>query len=520
MRYTVLFPVPQSRGISLNLTMTSKPTRRWTNKTGLSLWYEKAIALLALSNLILVLFDLNYIPLRDFWLHGKVQLLIKVGRLELKLPTEPLKILPFRVTDWYDWVKGVEPYRDTKLYLQRVEELENQINRVGLPNLDDTILADLRDRSIQIIERNPFIIARKTGTLERIKNRMRRHIFSTREASATEAFKRFWSREYLAENGIRQELNFFYRDIKPLIETNYFRPVGENGKFVDNFGLLDLPFSLIFLVDFLARTWYISRRRIGVSWTDAMLWNWYDIFLFIPIFRWLRVIPVTIRLDRAGLISLRKIKIQASQGFVAGIAKDITEVVIVQIINESQELILQGEIGKFLSQHNTREYIDLNDINETAEITKLITKLTVDRAIPQIRPDLEALLIHSIDKIMHQSPAYQVVEQLPGGEMLQNNLSRQLAQQIYQSLYDILQGLVEEDPVFNEIVEQLVANFSQVMSSEIQAQESLKEIESLLVAMLEEIKINYVERLSTEDMEEIFEQTRILRQRNIPQGNK
>ena len=464
---------------------------------------------------MLVFFDLNYINLRNFWLHGRVQLLIKIGRLELELPQKPLKILPFRVSDWYDWVKGIEPYRDTKLYLQQVEDLENQINQVGLQNLDETILQDLRDRSITIIETNPFLIAGKTGTLERIKNKMRRHIFDTREASAKDAFSIFWSREYLTQKGVRQELNFFDQEIKPLIESNYFRPVGENGELVDNFGLIDLPFSLIFVLDFLVGTWYISHRRTGVSWTDAMLWRWYDIFLFIPIFRWLRIIPVAIRLDKAGLISLRKIKRQATQGFVAGIAKDITEVVIVQIINESQESIRQGEIDNFLSQHNAREYIDLNDINETLEITKLMTQLTVYQALPKIQPDLEALLQDSIKKIMHQSPAYQVVQQLPGAEILQTNLSKQLAQQIYQSLYGTIKGLLEEDLISHELLEHLVANFNQVMGSEIQAKESIKKIEFLLVALLEEIKVNYVKRLSAEDMEEILEQTRLLRKRNF-----
>ncbi|MGK7894207.1 MAG: hypothetical protein AB4372_11410 [Xenococcus sp. (in: cyanobacteria)] len=484
-------------------------------KVSLSLWYEKFIALLALLNLILVFFDLNYISLRDFWLHGRVQPLIKIGRLELRVPPEPLKVLPFPITDWYDWVKAIEPYRDTQQYLQRVEDFENQVNQVGLQNLDDEILADLRDRSIEMIETNPFIIARKTGTLERIKNKMRHHIYGKTDASAKEAFNIFWSREYLADNGVRQELNFFDWDIKPLIETNYYRPVGETGKFVDNFGLLDLPFSIIFLLDFLARSWYISRRRNDVSWTDAMLWRWYDILLFIPIFRWLRVIPVAIRLDKSGLISLSQIKRQASQGFVASIAKDITEVVIVQVINEAQESISQGELGNFLSQQTAKEYIDLNDINETAEITKLITKLTVFQAIPKIRPDLEALLQHNIGKIMHGSSAYQVIEQFPGAQILETNLSQQLAQQIYQSLYDTLVTLLEEDPVSNEIIEKLVADFSQVMGSEIQTQESIKEIEYLLVAMLEEIKINYVKRLSAEDMEKILEQTRMLRQQNL-----
>jgi len=39
----------------------------------------------------------------------------------------------------------------------------------------------------------------------------------------------------------------------------------------------------------------------------------------------------------------------------------------------------------------------------------------------------------------------------------------------------------------------------------------MNKIEILLVDLLEEIKINYVERLSQEDIEDILEQTRSLR---------
>ncbi len=160
------------------MTIIPRPTRKWSKKSGFKLWYNKSITLLALINLVLVFFDLKYIPLRDFWLHGRVQLLIKIGRLEFKLPQEPLKILPFRVTDWYDWVKAIEPQRDTKQYLQQVEDLDNLVNQVGLANLDDAILKDLRARSVDMIETNPFQIANRTGTLARIKNKMRRHIFT------------------------------------------------------------------------------------------------------------------------------------------------------------------------------------------------------------------------------------------------------------------------------------------------------------------------------------------------------
>ncbi len=483
------------------------------------------MASLALLNLLLVIFDLSYIPLRDFWLKGKVQLLVKIGTFEEEFPQQPLKVLPLRVSDWYDWVKGIEPYQDTKQYLERVEELNSQINQVALEQeternlqLTDDMLAELRSLSIEMIESNPFQVANKTGTLERIKNKMRLHVFGTKDASAKESFQVFWSREYLKENGFREELNFFDREIKPLMETNYFRPVGENGEPVDNFSLLDLFFFPLFLIDFLSRTWFISRRHTGLSWFDAMLWRWYDALLLIPVFRWLRVIPVTIRLNEAQLLDLHRIQKQASQGFVATIAKDLTEVVMIRVVNQLQDSIRQGKLSNFLTQQNRREYIDLNDINETAELVKLMANIIVNEVMPKIRPDVEALLQYGIGKVVAESTPYQTLQQLPGVKELKINLTEQLVQQIYQVFYATLKGAIPqgsasrcaEDKVFEELLEKLTTNFSQSINSEIKAKQSIQKMEYLLVALLEEVKVNYVENLSEEDIEQILEQKRVL----------
>jgi hypothetical protein len=503
------------------------PIKRSISLLG-SFW-NKGIALLALANLILVLFDLTYIPLRNFWLQGRVQLFIKIGPIEREFPNEPLQILPFRITDWYDWVKGIEPYRDTEEYLQRVEDLNNKVDRVALESSErsqqgnsknqeetiDEILKDLRDRSTEIIDTNPFLVANKTGILERIKNKMRDRVFGTKDASSKEAFETFWSKEYLGKKGFRGELNFFDREIRPLIETNYYRPVGENGEPVDNFELLDFPFFAVFLLDFLVRTLIIARRHTGVSWFDAMLWRWYDVFLLVPLLRWLRVIPVTIRLNQAGLIDLHAIQKQVRQGFVANIAEDITEVVVVQIIDQFQGVIRDGEISNLLSRRNVRQYIDLNQVNETSEIIKLTINTLVDRVLPKLQPDIEALLQYNIQKAIAQTPAYQNLRYLPGMERLQTNLSEQLTKQIYQGLSSTITALLKDDPVFNRLLERLITNFSRIVSSEFQAENSFKKIESLLIDLLEEIKINYIQRLSQEDIETILEQTRAIRQVNL-----
>ena len=410
----------------------------------------------------------------------------------------------------YDVVKGIVPYRETAQYLEQVERLRLELvtKRLDSPDVE-AILADLRRRSVEIIDTNPFELADKTGTLEQIKNRMRKHIPNP-EDSAKQAFGEFWNPDYLRDRPT-QELQFFEAEIRPLIERNYYRPIGENGEFVNNFGLIDFPFFCLFALDFLTRTGNISRRRAGVSWLDAMLWRWSDIFLLIPLWRWLRVIPVVIRLHEADLgVNLHPIKKQASQGLVAGIAEDVTEVVIVRIINQIQDSIRSGDIAKLLERN--AKYIDINQTNEPSEIARLMAHLTVFKVLPAIRPDVEALLQYNIEKVLHQSPLYGGLRRFPGVEQLETNLTAQLVKQIYQTAYGALDGALQEDPVANKLWGRLAAHFSEAIRTELQAKQSLTQIEDLLTDLLEEVKINYVERLSQEDVEEILEQTRALRQ--------
>lgn len=505
-----------------------------------TLLFERGMALLASLNLVLVLFDLSYIPLRNFWLQGRVQLSVRINKYEWTFPEEPVRILPINVTKHYDWTKGIVENRDTTYYLKQVEalkakvtqinELSVAINKPAIEPLEteaqqaiieelrrsnvelESILVELQDLSIEMVDTNPFEIANKTGTFEKIKNRMRRHIFQDETASSKDAFVQFWSTAYFTEYGWQEELNFFDQQIKPLLETNYFRPIGENGRAIDNFGLIDFPFFLVFLLEFLARSWYISRRRIGVSWFDAMLWRWYDIFLLIPLFRWLRILPVTMRLNQSNLIDLSSIQKQASQGFVASIAEDITEVVFIRIINQIQGSIRRGEFATLLSQTAGREYVDLNDVNEPIELVKLMANLVIHQVLPKIQPEAEALISHALDRIISASPAYQGLQVLPGVGDLKVTLAREISHRFYEVVSDILRGMLAEDPVFDELFERLAEQFTSGIGSEIQAKESIERMESLISDLLEEVKVNYVERLSEEDVEDILEQTRALRQ--------
>lgn len=494
------------------MTIVKRSSKR-TRKYRPNLWLERLMTLIAVINLAIVTFDLSYVPLRDFWLSGQVT----VGGINsayIKLDGIKLDLIPQNVSKFiteYDTVKGIIPNRDTEEYLDKVKQLRKELTTNGVDSaIANNLLGDLRRRSIEIIQTDAFSEANKTGNLERIKNRMRSHI-PNKDNSAKTAFWQFWTPAHF-QGKVTQELDFFDTELKSLFETNYYRVIGDNGGYVNYFGLIDFPFGVIFALEFLGRTWFISRQRTGVSWIDAMLWRWYDILFLVPFWRWLRVLPVTVRLSQGRIINLNSIQKQISQGLVAGIAEDVTEVVIIRLINQIQASIRNGDVSRLLSEQTANPYIDLNDTNETVEIVRILAKVLADRVLPAIQPEAETLLQYSIDKALKESPAYRGIKMLPGGERTITSLSNQLVSQSYSAFSSALQAALAEDEQFDSLLESLISNVGKTVSTELQAQQSMNKIELLLVDLLEEIKINYVERLSQEDIEDILEQTRGLRQ--------
>jgi hypothetical protein len=455
-----------------------------------NLWFERAMAILALSNLGLVVLDSTYIPWRDFW----------------------FRHLPFLVQR-YDRVKGIEPHRDTEAYLETVNRLEQDLQQGGLQSTAvQTRLQELRDRSDELIQSNPFAVANKSGTLEKIKNRMRDRIFGQRRnESSRQAFAIFWSQSYLAEKGVDSELKFFDQNIRPLIASNYYRTIGENGEFTDWFWLIDAPFIALFGLEFLARTFYLSRRFKSLGWFDAMLWRWYDIFLLLPFWRFLRVIPVAIRLEHAGFLNFSRIRVQASQGFVANISEDIAEVVVIQVINRLKDAIARGEVSRWLVESAKRPYIDLNQRDEIQDLATHLLQTTVYSVLPKIRPDIEALMRHNIEMILSQSPAYQALKAVPLVGDVPRQINERLVTEVTQGVYSAI-VMALEDKVGAELVAKLVKNFGQTFATELQREQSILELQSLATDLLEEIKVNYVRRLSEEDFEGSLEETRQIRQ--------
>ena len=426
-------------------------------------WVQKLIALIALINLILVLFNLSYLPLRKAYFN----------------------YAPFIVKN-YDPVKAITPHPDTEIYLQTSDRLIQKLSQGEFTPNVEKLLASLREQSTYLIEENPYLSGNQLGTFAKLKRRMEYRL-KTRSAKA--AFQEFWSQEYMSERDIDQELEFFTSKIEPLLKINYYRRIDANGIEVDNFWRIDLFFMLFFAIEYLIRTFWVAQKRDNISWSQATLRYWYDILMFVPVARWLRTIPVVVRIHKSGLFSLEEIILHVTHEPVSYISHRASTFLIVRLLNQSKEFVNNGAIADiFLS---TDEGVTVGEANKIDKIVDRLISLTIYQVLPQVQPDVENLLRYSLKAALQESDLYQAARGLPGFDNIPKETVEQLADYLSQTTYDVLVNSyadAEGKIIFNR----LSKNFADSLKQQIQSKATQSEIQVLIVDLLEEWKLNYV----------------------------
>ena len=486
------------------LNLSTKPAVRPRSR-----WFEKIMAAIALFNLILVLLDYSYIPLRDDYLKLAPQLTEQYGRT----------------------FKGIEPHRMTEAYLASVQDLKGKSNQqqVGeieeITNLDGVILYDLRRQSRAMIDENPFALADKTGNLERIKRRMTEHVSETTDTefmSAKAAFEIFWSEDFLSPNTASEHLTFFDTEIQPLIATNYYRRndiplIGDHSILTDNFWKIDAIFMMVFGLEFMVRTFWLSRRYPQTNWFDAVLWRWYDIFLWLPalsillpflrFLRWFRILPVIVRINQSRLLNLDPLRNRITRFLISSVAIELTEVVVLRVIDQVQNMVRSGDARRSLLKPNPNQrYIDLNGVDEIQVISQKLISTLWDTVIPKLQPDIEILLQHTIQNVLAKNTLYSNIQSLPGVSNLSSQLAQQLSTELYTALYQTLTSALQDEKGA-ELSQALIQKLGQVFRQELQQDQGIDELESLLTVWLDEVKINYVQRLAAEDIDTLRQET-------------
>ncbi|MEM1170970.1 MAG: hypothetical protein AAGJ08_18280 [Cyanobacteria bacterium P01_H01_bin.35] len=439
----------------------------------------------------------------------------------------PLMLL-YEPQIWYDLIKGIEPFRDSQDYLITVNQLRILLEKKGLEASEiEPLLKKLRDSSTELIDRDYYFqIVNQTIILTKIQYRMKEHIYNQildsnvsltpslqfleslnllqylapdilwADKSSKRAFNIFWSRQHLETYQWEQELDFFNGNIRFLMQSFYFRNLDTNGKFVDRFWLVDLPWMAIFWMEFIVRILVISRRP-NISFLDAIKQRWYDIFLLQLWIPELRMITVFIRLHKVKLPNMTQLNNSMRFKLIRMFGKEIIEVVLGGGIDLLQNKITKGSLKKAIFEPKSKSdkvYVETNDSGKIQEIINRILELTACKVLPEINSDIEDFLHYQVEKSMQQLSIYKRLQKIPFLRRLPDQIANNLVVQISSTISTAPQKAYQTppDPVSIKLRQELVQHFSSKLISELQEKQTFDEIEILIIDWLEQVKNNYV----------------------------
>ncbi|MEB3184955.1 MAG: hypothetical protein VKM97_03630 [Cyanobacteriota bacterium] len=464
------------------------------------------VALWAGINLLVVAFDLTYVPLRTFWLQRN---LYPIPSVPLAVP---LTMLP-DVTPWVDPIKGIEPHRETQAYLNAFAELDRAMAALPPGAAPSPAQQQWLQRQIALtqsmIDSNPFLASGGTGTLEKIKNRLRQRadVDSAKQAAAD-----LLSPGRITASGWSRERRFWKQQVLPLVATNYWRSIDENGRPTDHFWRLDLLlFQSVFLLDILLRVVRLKRRLPGLRWRDALLRRWIDLPLLLPFWRWLRLLPVLERLQGAGLVNIEPLRAVVSRGVVALLALELFEVLALQLLDGGQSLIRSSQWPQRLRSLRSHQSVAASDDErELVELVRIWAPLLLAQVAPRLAPDLQNLLGYALRQSLDRTMVPPPLRQLQPLLQVESGVSRQLAGGMVESLLELSRStgerLARRDDVQLELLQRCIDRFWEELAASLESGPALQRSQDLLCALLEELKTTYLSQISRSGIEALIQE--------------
>lgn len=473
---------------------SSRLGRRW----------DRFVALWAALNLLWVAFDISYIPLRTFWLQRNLYPLPSVPL------AVPLTFIP-DITPWVDPIKGIEPHRETQAYLRQFDRMDAALSQGpsgATTPIQRQLLAEQVRLTVEMIDSNPMQASGASGTLEKIKNRLRQRadLDSAKQAAAV-----LLSPAWIDAHPWPQERLFWRQQVLPLVATTYWRSIDENGRPTDHFWRYDLLlFQSVFALDILLRAYRLRRRLPGLSWNRALLRRWIDLPLLLPFWRLLRVVPVLERLHTSGLISIEPLRAVISRAVVALLAVELFEVLALQLIDGLQQLIRSRRWPMRIRALRSHQTVVSNDERELVELVRIWGPLLLVRVAPRLAPELQGVLGHALQQSLKNAIVPPGLRQLQPLLQMEKGLSRQLAGGMVESLLDLTRStgerLSRRDDQQLELLQRCIDRFWEELAEALESGPALERSQQLLCTFLEEFKGNYLSQISRSGIEGLIEE--------------
>ncbi|MEN3040939.1 MAG: hypothetical protein ABDH66_05315 [Bacteroidia bacterium] len=432
------------------------------NRQKIEILWDVFMLGIAISNLLLIIFDFTYLSLRPTY----------------------IKYIP-AITKWYDPYKGIEPHWTTDTYRQLADSLYSRwkksapLSSVELQAFGDTLYA----LSLKILSERPYERFGLMAYQERLKAAVKAFIKEQYGLSlrSSEAFRKFW--ELQPENAALH-LDFYQRELRYYLLVNYYRQYDLSGDYVDHFWKLDLPFLIFFWIEFWV-AWGVSiRTRRYAYWWMYPITHWYDVLALIPLrslrwFRLLRIWSLYLRLNRSKVVNfsntlLARFLTQQSRL----IARAISDEVAYQILEQVKRQTQRGEEISL-----AREILD--------EARPLLRRVITEEAGPLIgslrrTPALLQLVEDSLSQSLSQT-----IPSFPGipRERLIELLRKVARQATEKFLLDIETYLRSESG--KKVLSDLSDDIMTHLSDRLRTQELQQQLQSLMQTILTRLQQNF-----------------------------
>jgi hypothetical protein len=380
----------------------------------LKILWDIFMVLAVIVNLHLIVFDLTYLSFRPYYLENLPQ-----------------------VTKFYDPFLGIEPHHTTGKYLSLVNDYNEAINHIEKEG-NKTKALELSDELIQIsikmVEENSFEKSGLTGNLQRIKQvaknnyRFENKIPEEKDVSSKDAFRWFWT--YDSQTAINH-VQIFNDEIKDLMKVNYYRSFGLNGKYKDEFYKLDLPFFVLFLLEFLVQ-WYLSlKRKEYVAWFLYPMYHFYDVLGLMPFpqlrfFRLFRLASMYIFLKKTRLTHIGDDIITRTIRYYSNIIKEeLSDLVTIRILSEMQEEIKSGASVTLIT----------NAIESRREDIKKLIKINIKKSVTNSKANeaMRKLLAEALVKSTANASSLNMVP-----AFLKENITKDIGLSIFDAMNEVL----------------------------------------------------------------------------------
>ncbi len=298
-----------------------------SRRSKLLLAWDVFMVWVAIINLWMIVFDLSYLWLRPQY----------------------VSYLPV-VASVYDPVKGIEPQPLT-------EALSNEID-VTAALLDQApprwVIEEHRDNLVEltyrVVNENAFARSGQIRTLGFISEALAGTIGVTggtlRDPTVLrEACEAFWPAD---PDGLATTISSIDPRVTRGVKLNYYRTYDISGDLTDHFWILDLPFLILFWIEFMVRWILTIKRKTYSRWFFFPIFNWYDVLGLIPVaffrpFRLLRGVSMYMRLKRSELSSVGKDVFTRTVLYFSNIiTEEVSDRVALRILSEFYEEVADG----------------------------------------------------------------------------------------------------------------------------------------------------------------------------------